>query len=240
MEQGKYIPLEEIFNLQDRVLKRAIENHKAEWVFVRDCIELVINRRFIGKNISKSDENKLEIVHTFLNDAISTLINSLKIGLYGCYADALTLLRPVIEELTIIDHIVGKGVFQTADYELDRNFKKLKFDEIVNSVKDSQVIKELHGRISNVAVHGTATRIRKNSFDLNGTNMPTVGVALDPERTKKYLHEIMRASLYMIRILTDFYSTKPEIISEYFFVKKEELEKRFSAFRSLGKSKIPQ
>lgn len=128
MEQVKYIPFEEIFNLQDRVLQRAIANHKAEWDFVKDCIELVINRVSIEEHIS----------------------------------------------------------------------------------------------------------------DLNGTNMPTVGVALDPERTKKYLHEIMRASLYMIRILTDFYSTKPELISEYFFVKKEELEKRFSAFRSLGKSKIPQ
>lgn len=195
---------------------------------MKDCIELVINRRIIEKHIVENDKIKLEVVHTFLNDALSTLINSFKIALYGCYSDSMTLLRPALEELTIMNYIVLKGSFAIADYELDRSLNKLKFETIVKSVRDGQAIEELHGRISGLAAHGTASRIRNNRFELYGTNLPTVGVGLDSKKTKKCLNEIMRASLYMIRILTDFYGTKKEIISEDYFSKSRELEKRFA------------
>lgn len=227
MEQIRNISLDEILDCQDKSMQRAIQEHQKEWAFVKDCIELVINRRIIKEHIVENDEIKLEVVHTFLNDALSTLINSLKIALYGCFSDSMTLLRPTLEELTIMNYIVSKGSFDTANYELDRSFKKLEFETIVKSVKDGQTIKNLWGRISALAAHGTASRIRNNRFDINGRNLPTVGVSLDPERKERCLHEIMNVSLYMIRILTDFYGTKKEIISEDFFSKSSELEKRF-------------
>lgn len=228
MEQSRDISLEEIIDCQDKAMHRAIQEHQKEWEFVKDCIELVINRRIIEEHIVENDKIKLEVVHTFLNDALSTLINSFKIALYGCYSDSMTLLRPALEELTIMNYIVLKGSFAIADYELDRSLNKLKFETIVKSVRDGQAIEELHGRISGLAAHGTASRIRNNRFEFYGTNLPTVGVGLDSKKTKKCLNEIMRASLYMIRILTDFYGTKKEIISDDYFSMSRELEKRFA------------
>ncbi len=145
-----------------------------------------------------------------MNDALSTLINSLKIALYGCHSDSMTLLRPIIEELTIMNYVVQKGRFDTASYELKVTLKNLKFENIVDLVKDGKIIKKLHGRISNLAAHGTTSRIKSNLYDLNGKILPTVGVAIDPGRTPRCLHEIMQASRYMIRILADFYGTKRE------------------------------
>lgn len=231
MKQSRNISIEEIIDCQDKAMQRAIQEHKKEWEFVKDCIELVINRRIIEEHYVKNDKKELEVVHTILNDALSTLINSFKIALYGCYSDSMTLLRPALEELTIMNYIVFKGSFDTADYELDRRLDKLKFETIVKSVRDGQDIEELHGRISGLAAHGTASRIRNNRFELYGTNLPTVGVGLDSEKTKKCIDEIMRASLYMIRILTDFYGKKKEIISEDYFFKSLELEKRFECMR---------
>lgn len=217
-EPKRSINLEKIFDLQDKALERALMGHQSEVEFIKDCIELMINRRFLEAHLTDIDKKKLESVHAFLNDALSTLINSLKITLYGCHSDSMTLLRPVIEELTVMNYVVQKGHFDTAGHELKGNLKKLRFENIVDLVKDGKIIKELHGRISNFASHGTTSRIMSNLYDLNGKILPTVGVAIDPERTKRCLHEIMRASLYMVRIIADLYGTKREIISGDFFV----------------------
>ena len=228
IEQPKRsLSLEKIFDLQDKALQRALTAHQSEWEFIKDCIELIINRKFLEENLIDIDKEKLESVRAILNDALSTLINSFKIALYGCHSDSMTLLRPVIEELTVMNYVVQEGLFDTASYELKGNLKNLKFENIVDRVKDGKIIKELHGRISNLATHGTASRIRSNLYDLNGKILPKVGVAIDPERTKRCLHEIMRASLYMVRILADFYGTKREIISGDFFITVSRLETIF-------------
>lgn len=228
IEQPKRpVNLEKIFDLQDKALQRALTSHQAEWEFIKDCIELVINRRFFEEHITDSDKKKLESIHALLNDALSTLINSLKIALYGCYSDSMILLRPIIEELTIMNYVVQEGSFDIVSYELKGSLNRLKFENIVGLVKDGKIIKELYGRISNLAAHGTTSRIRSNRYDLNGRILPTVGVAIDSGRTKRCLHEIMRASLYMTRILADFYGTKKEIISKDFFLTVGMLETRF-------------
>ncbi len=234
MEQVRFVRLEEIFNLQDRVMQQALGDHQTEWEFVKDCIELILNRRIIENRIAEDNKKRFQIVHTFLNDAISSLINSIKIGLYGCYADSMTLLRPVIEDLAILSYVISKDMFNIADYELNDRLKKLRFDEIIKSIKDGEVIKKLHSKISGRAAHVTVSRIGNNRFDLYGQSLPTVGMAIDPKRIKKCLHEIMGVSLYMTRVLTDFYSTKTQAVSEDFFTKEKELETRYSAFKSLA------
>lgn len=225
------ITLKKIFNLQEKLMRRAMRHHKAEWEFIRDCIDLVLDRRFIKEKITDSDMRKLQVVHKFLNDAFSTIINSLKMCLYGCLTDSLSLLRSALEELAIMNYIVQEGLFKTAEYELSKKLKRLEFDEITKSIKHGSHIKKLHGKLSELASHGTSERIRSNKVFLQGQYLPTVTMAIDDKRTRKDLYEIMDVSLYMIRILTDFYSTKKEVISDYFFSKGVELETRYKAIR---------
>ncbi len=223
--------LDKIFELQDRVLLKAVRNHQIEYEFVKDCLELVLKRKIDEKQVVEDDKKKFEIVHSLLNDAFSTLVNSIRLGLYGCDTDSMALLRVVVEELVILNYVISQDLFKTADYELSKKFEKLEFKQVVKSVKDGADIEKMHGRISGFAAHGTAQRLLSNRFTLSGQNLPRAGMAIDRKRTQACLNEIMRAALYMIRILTDFYSTTPKSILQDFFEGARHLEKRFSTFK---------
>lgn len=231
MEKTRHVRLEEIFDLQDHVLERSVQTFQTEWQFVKDCIELIINRKITESGIQESDKLAFSVVHTFLNDALSTLINSLRLALYGCFSDSLNLLRVVVEELAILKYILVNNCYQTADYELEKGLNRLKYKNIIKEL-DEPVIEKLWGEISELASHGTAPRLKNNRFNLNGRSLPTVGTALDSERTKICMQQVLKATIYMIRLLNDFYSKREAAIDNAFFSRVKELNDKFSSFRT--------
>jgi hypothetical protein len=101
---------------------------------------------------------------------------------------------------------------------LNRN---IAFQKIV-----AREIQQLHRALSTNAVHVETSRSQR--FNLDGKSYPRVGMAIDPEGTKAVMGELARASLYVVRVLTNFYNLKRDMVGEAYFQQVNSLEDKFS------------
>ena len=96
------VSVEQIFDLQERCLQHALPVVMEQFTFVKECLELVINRHVheeVINELDDEDRERIRGVHTYLNEAISHLIISLKLALYGAHVEALTILRNALERM---------------------------------------------------------------------------------------------------------------------------------------------
>jgi hypothetical protein len=68
-------------------------------------------------------------------------------------------------------------------------------------------------------------------FTLDGKSHPAIGVAIDPDRTRRVMRELMNASLYIVRVLTSFYNLKREMVGEIYFQQVQSLEEQYNRHR---------
>ena len=224
MDSGKYITVKRIFFLQERCLEHMLPLVADRFDFIQECIELIINRNINEESLTEGDKEKLSIIHTFLNDAVSNLIVSLKLALYGTYIESLSLLRIALEPITVMTYKIEKRKFNE-----NVNFNKAK-----QGIRARTEIQKLYDDLSNQIVHLDDETRRFRRFKLDGKTYPTIGMAIDLDRTKLVLGKLAPAALYLVRVLSDCYNTntKREVVGEEYFGKVKDLEK---AYRLLSK-----
>jgi hypothetical protein len=193
------------------------------FTFVKECLELVINRHVHAEVIDELDDEdreRIRWVHTYLNEAISHLIISLKLALYGAHVESLTILRNALERMACMAAMVE-----------NTNLKPLlKHETAFKNIKARRDIERLHGELSTYIVH--VERSMSQRFNLDGKSYPRLGMAIDPEGSRLVMGTLARASLYVIRVLTDFYNLKREIVGEAYFQQVSNLEEQFRSLVS--------
>jgi hypothetical protein len=189
------------------------------FTFVKECLELVINRHVHEEVINElDDEDREQIrgVHTYLNEAISHLIISLKLTLYGAHVEALTILRNALERMACMAAMVE-----------NTNLKPpLKHKTAFKNIKARPKIPRLHGELSTYVVH--VEKSMSQHFNLDGKSYPRLGMAIDPEGNRLVMGQLASASLYVVRVLTSFYNLKREMVGEAYFQQANSLEDKFS------------
>jgi hypothetical protein len=94
------------------------------------------------------------------------------------------------------------------------------------NIKARPEIQRLHGELSTYVVH--VEKSMSQLFNLDAKSYPRVGMAIDPEGNRLVMGELVRASLYVVHVLTSFYNLKREMIGEAYFQQVNSLEDKFS------------
>lgn len=211
--------VEQIFDLQERCLQHALPMVMERFTFVKECLELVINRRLheeVINELDDEDRERIRGVHTYLNEAISHLIISLKLALYGAHVEALTILRNALERMACMAAIVENTSLKPP----------LNHKTAFKNIKARSGISRLHGELSTYVVH--VEKSMSQRFNLDGKSYPRLGMAIDPEGNLLVMGELARASLYVVRVLTSFSNLKREMVGEAYFQQVNSLEDKFS------------
>ncbi len=218
MSSTKDLTVERIFLLQEKCLEHALLPLVADrFTFIKSCIELIINRHVYAEILTKADKKKLSVIHALLSDHTSNLIVSLKLALYGACVESLSLLRIALESITVMAWRIEKGKFH----------EDVSFNKARQQIRARTEIKELYTRLSKEIIHLDGGTRRFQRFKLHGKTYPVIGMSIDPDSTKLVLGELARATLYVVRVLSDFYNTKREVVGEDYFGRVSELEQRY-------------
>jgi hypothetical protein len=166
----------------------------------------------VVNQLDNDDRERIRGVHTYLNEALSHLIISLKLALYGAYGESGTILRNALERMAAMAAMVENP-----------NLKPpINHGMAFRMIKARREIERLWGELSTYVVH--VEKSLSQRFTLNGQSYPALGLAIDHERTRRVLRLLMTASLYVVRALTDFYNLKREMVGEAYFQQAQSLE----------------
>lgn len=203
MNEG--LSLERVFELQDdaaqfNIVSSSTVRRRLE--FLRGAVSLltsvVLGVRFNGE--------KQHAIRILSADALSSLVTSVRVGLWGNFPESFSLLRSAIETATILTAVVRSQQYKTATYELGRKMDKLSFENSLDILDDTgQRIKELHGRISDIASHASSTRLKFESYTLDGETYDRLGFAYDPESAEMALAYTLDACLQVAYALQEAY-----------------------------------
>jgi len=213
------VSVEQVFHLQEKCLQHALPLVREQFTFVKGCIELIVNRHLhteVLDQLDDQDRERIRGVHTYLNEALSHLIISLKLALYGAHVECLSILRNALERMANMAAIVENQKLQ----------QPLKYKTAVQKIKAGNEIKKLHSGLSRIAVHVEMSMSQR--FDLDGQSYPRLGMAIDSEGNNLVMRELTKATLYVVRVLTSFYNLKQDIVGEAYFQQVKSLEDEFS------------
>lgn len=113
-------------------------------------------------------------------DALTGAMVATRVGLWGDFPECMSVLRPAIERTAQLLHIVTEEAYKTAQYEMKRGrFTQLAYDKIVGGLSIAQGVKELHGRVSDIASHATAGRLVWGSYKKGEESYLRLGVSRD-------------------------------------------------------------
>jgi hypothetical protein len=215
VESTVLIQVEQIFQLQERCLQHALPVVTEEFMFIKKCMELILNHRVHKEVIDELDDDdreRIRAVNTYLNESLSHLMISLKLALYGANVESLSILRNAYERMTNMAAVVEN---QNIPHQL-------KYKTAVQKIKAQKEIQKRHYALSTISVH--VKKSMSQRFTLDGKSHPAIGVAIDPDRTRLVMRELMNASLYVVRVLTSFYNYKREMVGEAYFQQVQSLE----------------
>jgi putative zinc finger/helix-turn-helix YgiT family protein len=212
--------VEQVFHLQEQCLQHTLPLVMEQFTFVKSCIELIVNRHLsteVLNELDEQDRERIRGVHTYLNETLSHLIISLKLALYGAHVESLSILRNALERMTNMAAMV----------ENQKLKHPLKYKTAVQKIKAREEIQKLYDALSKSAVH--VEKSISQRFDLGSKSYPRLGMAIDSEETSRVMRELMKASLYVVRVLTSFYNLKRDIVGEAYFQQAKSLEDKFSS-----------
>lgn len=221
MEPTAVIQVEYIFQLQELCLQHTLPVVMEEFTFIKGCIELILNHRVHQEVIDELDEDdreRIRAVNTYLNESLSHLMISLKLALYGANVESLSILRNASERMTNMAAVVEN---QNIPHQL-------KYKTAIQKIKAREEIQKLHRELSTIAIH--VEKSMSQRFTLDGKSYPAIGVAIDLDTTRLVMRKLMNASLYVVRVLTNFYRYKREMVGEAYFQQFQSLEEQYDAY----------
>ena len=226
MDSVNNITIEKIFFLQEKCFKHMLPLVEERFSFIKECIELLINRHIDEECLTEEDQINIDITHSFLGNTVSNLIVCIKLSLYGACVESLSLLRVSVETMTIMAWKIEKGNFS----------EDVSFNKARQQIKAKDDIKELYDYLSDKFVHLNNRTEKFQRFNINGKLYPRIGMAIDKDGTNIVLGILLRAALYLVRILTDFYNSKSEIVGKNYFIKVGDLEQKYALLQRKARS----
>jgi len=201
------LTLEGLFQLQDQALKYNRENSpvlQERLTFVSDAVglafDVLTSMRFAA--------HKQTTLRVLCSDAFSSVVTSVRVGLWGNLPDSISLLRCAVETSAILAVVVAEQSYQLATSEMGTSrLQRFSFDEAIARLGDiGRKIKSTHGRLSNIGSHSTVHRLKWSSYEQNGQPYDRLGAALEPEAASNALGLSPTVCVYLLDSLGKSYS----------------------------------
>jgi hypothetical protein len=196
------VTLEALFKFQDDA---AIHN-TAKSVACRNLLEFV--REAVGVLADVFDsmhfaDHKQHTIRVLGADALTGIVTSVRVGLWGNLPEAAALLRSSLETTSILAAAVEGDQYVSIATELSAaKLKRYSYDRSVAKLGEvGRRIEYLRGRLSDLGAHSTGTRLKFASYRLDGDHFDRVGAALDPEATELALSMAPDVCLHLLETL---------------------------------------
>jgi hypothetical protein len=217
--------LELIFSIQDRTLKKNLENEALikRTIFIDKCLALV-------NTISFKDKKHHKEIHFLLNDVFTTIICSTRLGLYGCVADAAAISRIALEHLAIVDYVIDENKYAILSEGFIRGFQKVKIDyNSIRKFSDPNLNKQ-HDKLSTFFLHSTKNRILYSGIHQLGRDC--VGASLNRQKIEELLGHLCNLSLFLTRVMSEYLKGN-RIDNKDYFQKQSMLEKEYGTLKQI-------
>ncbi len=171
----KRFTMDRIFDLQDEITRVHANKFRERYSFICECLEALSNLQIPPAHWRTLPSYQRIVFNYFHGDSISTLISALRLCLHGCDSDALSLMRIVVENLTIFDYIVAKGLYESALTDIESSSwkqkpfsKKFSYKTAIKELGVKDRRKKLWGRISVVGAHASPSRLVLSRMKIDG------------------------------------------------------------------------
>ncbi|MBZ5536967.1 MAG: hypothetical protein LAO31_13525 [Acidobacteriia bacterium] len=201
------ITLEVLFQLQDRAAKYNWENSlivQKRLAFVSEAITLAAtvlsSMRFYDHK-----QHSLRVLGT---DAVSSIVTSVRVGLWGNLPESTALLRSALETSSILATLVVSQEYEAFTAELGtERMRRYSYKNAVSRLGDlGSKIDYLWGRLSNIGAHSTGTRMKFESYQLNGEAHDRLGAALELGTAELALYYAPDVCLHLLESFSTAYS----------------------------------
>lgn len=238
-----HITLQNIFDLQEKLIKNNSQTFAPEYLFIKDCLELLLNIPIDSEVIKENEKKKIcNIVNVFFSTGRSSLITSTKLLLYGCPGDALACLRVAWEAIICIEYMM---VFEAFN-EFDQNYlikkKKINCGKLAGALdkKDKRRRMFAWNDLSDYGSHISYSKFTLQQVKINGKSILRIGAgALAPMTAHNVSARITQVVLYAVRTMAGFYDKSVKIeLPEIFHWKVHQLTLRYNQFVEKSKEKV--
>jgi hypothetical protein len=219
--------LDELFLGQDTAASHNLANSEVvqrRLGFLREAVSIAWKAL---STLPFTDE-KQHAIRVLSTDGWSSLITSIRVGLWGNAPESLALLRCGVETAAILSAVVENHRYKTAVSEFAKRQRQLSFGDSVKLLGDrGKRIARLHGDLSELGGHATGNRMRFAAYRHEGEQFDRFGCALDPEAAAISLRYTLDLSVHLLGSLELAY-----IQDSKAFPQARELERLRSRFAS--------
>lgn len=175
------LSLEELFAFQDRAAGQHQSGSDAcrrHFQFVNDSVFLITD---VCGAMHFSSE-KQHVLRVLGADAITGIVTSVRVALWGNVPEASGILRSSLETVCILAATVESNHYHATALEISRGrLREHTYDRSMSRLGElGQRIKRLHGRLSELGAHATGTRLKFTSYELAGERFDRVAASLEP------------------------------------------------------------
>jgi len=240
-----FLNIERLFELQEQVAFYNTNKFLDRYLFIKDCLELIINRYVDTDKIDKTNKKEESLlVHSFLNNALSSLIVSTKLLCYGVPGDSLACLRVCWEALVCIEYMVEFDAYKQIQERVFKEKKAPNYIWCAKQLKKKDKIDRLKhwGYFSETGSHLLIERLKLGHFHLDGKKLPRMGQSILSEvEAFNFSNQLILIAMYMVNVFYDFYSKNVrDALPEEFYKQVEDLKNRYQNFVSQGKFWKPE
>jgi len=197
------LTLERLFQFQDFAASNNLQRSEVarrRYQFVRSGVEL--GAAVLGAiSFPTPKQHAIRVLGV---DALSGVIASVRVGLWGDLPESWALLRAALETAITLAAVVRTQEYETATYELSHRLRRFAFDNAVAELKDRKAaFLALYGDLSNIGSHASASRSRLSSYSRDNEQYDRLGAALDPEVAAAALTYSLDACLQILFALKE-------------------------------------
>ncbi len=202
------VSLIRIFELQNQVIQKHIQDYTDLYKFISNCFD------FLAIEISSIEwqvipENRRKLFNFYHADVVSTLINAVRLSFQGCETDAYALLRVVNQELGEFNSIIELSLYEQAYVELrDKSMKGKDFSDgfqkEIGKFKDKKR-ETVYGKLSNIGSHPSPARVALSIQKDASRQKTKVGMMINNPNIETSLLLISEHFLYAIRVFDEYF-----------------------------------
>ncbi|MHB8410720.1 MAG: hypothetical protein ACYDDI_02100 [Candidatus Acidiferrales bacterium] len=204
-DKSKNLPLGKAFRKQDDIL----EEHLNSSPLINKSFQMISEAIYSTVRILQSvpfEGDKREVVVDFSFDAISSVIVSARVGLWGNVPESLTILRAALERAVQLRYVVSESKYTVARYEMDHELKETSYDTAISALGNrGNNIRKLHGLISEAAAHATAKRLHFGQYEHKGEQFARLGLAHNPNGSLSCLYYCMYILMSLLEQMREAY-----------------------------------
>ncbi|MGA2821129.1 MAG: hypothetical protein ABSF61_10800 [Anaerolineales bacterium] len=227
-----------IFSLQDQVTARHISQNPDRFSLLSDALALLSAIDMSPAEWDAIPVQMRSLFNYFHADTFSCIVSSARLCFHGCSADAFALMRVALENLTILDYIASKGLYQDAFAEMQQRAARGKpfsdafsYDRAISVLQITDRRTRLWGQMSAMGSHASPPRLSLALAKRGEGHRTKPGLSLDDPNIPHVLGELTSLTLFALRVVNDFLKLYAPLSQVTFSMKLVSLEARYEALK---------